>query len=88
MKYNTLTSDCRVILTFFYSHFVLPVSSNMKIFETEIYAALEVLDLKPTLVIDACVFLMDNATYKDTFFGCPVSSRKGLLLKLMSKSKN
>uniref|UniRef100_A0A2N9EF71 Uncharacterized protein n=1 Tax=Fagus sylvatica TaxID=28930 RepID=A0A2N9EF71_FAGSY len=54
----------------------------MKIFEIEIYAALEVLDLEPTLVTDAYIFLMDNAKYKDMFFGCPVSGRKDLLLKL------
>uniref|UniRef100_A0A2N9H1E1 Myb/SANT-like domain-containing protein n=1 Tax=Fagus sylvatica TaxID=28930 RepID=A0A2N9H1E1_FAGSY len=60
----------------------------MKISGTEIYAALQVLDLEPTLVTDAYIFLMDNAKYKDMFFGCPVSGRKDLLLKLMSKSKN
>uniref|UniRef100_A0A2N9EP75 Myb/SANT-like domain-containing protein n=1 Tax=Fagus sylvatica TaxID=28930 RepID=A0A2N9EP75_FAGSY len=60
----------------------------MKISGAEIYAALEVLDLKPTLVTDAYIFLMDNAKYKDMFFGCPVSGRKDLLLKLMSNSKN
>ncbi|GMY29565.1 hypothetical protein FCV25MIE_24807 [Fagus crenata] len=54
----------------------------------EIYVALEVLDLEPTLVTDAYIFMMDNATYKDMFFGCQVSGRKNLLLKLMSKSKN
>jgi hypothetical protein len=60
----------------------------MKISGAEIYAALEVLDLEPTLVTDGYIFLMDNAKYKDMFFGCPVSGRKDLLLKLMSKSKN
>ena len=60
----------------------------MKISGAEIYAVLEVLDLEPTLVTDAYIFLMDNAKYKDMFFGCPVSGRKDLLLKLMSKSKN
>jgi hypothetical protein len=60
----------------------------MKISRIEIYAALEVLDLEPTLVTDAYIFLMDNAKYKDMFFGCPVSGRKDLLLKLVSKSKN
>uniref|UniRef100_A0A2N9HGQ6 DDE Tnp4 domain-containing protein n=1 Tax=Fagus sylvatica TaxID=28930 RepID=A0A2N9HGQ6_FAGSY len=60
----------------------------MKITGAEIYAALEVLDLEPTLVTDAYIFLMDNAKYKDMFFGCPVSGRKDILLKLMSKSKN
>uniref|UniRef100_A0A2N9HZV3 Myb/SANT-like domain-containing protein n=1 Tax=Fagus sylvatica TaxID=28930 RepID=A0A2N9HZV3_FAGSY len=60
----------------------------MKISGAEIYAALQVLDLEPTLVTDAYIFLMDNAKYKDMFFGCPVSGRKDLLLKLMSKSKN
>ncbi|GMY19429.1 hypothetical protein FCV25MIE_14668, partial [Fagus crenata] len=62
--------------------------SFSKISGVEIYAALEVLDLELTLVIDAYIFLMDNATYKDMFFGCSVSGRKDLLLKLMSKSKN
>jgi hypothetical protein len=33
----------------------------MKISGAEIYAALEVLDLEPTLVTDAYIFLMDNA---------------------------
>ena len=60
----------------------------MKISGAEIYAALQVLDLEQTLVTDAYIFLMDNAKYKDMFFGCPVSGRKDLLLKLMSKSKN
>ena len=60
----------------------------MKISGAEIYVALEVMDLEPTLVTDAYIFLMDNAKYKDTFFGCPVSGYKDLLLKLMSKSKN
>jgi hypothetical protein len=62
--------------------------SFSKIYRAEIYAALEVLDLEPTLVTDAYIFMMDNATYKDIFFGCLVSGRKNLLLKLMSKSKN
>ena len=60
----------------------------MKISGIEIYAALKVLDLEPTLMTDAYIFLMDNAKYKDMFFGCPVSGRKDLLLKLVSKSKN
>ena len=60
----------------------------LKIFGAEIYAALQVLDLEQTLVTDACIFLMDNAKYKDMFFGCPMSGCKDLLLKLMSKSKN
>uniref|UniRef100_A0A2N9GVW4 Myb/SANT-like domain-containing protein n=1 Tax=Fagus sylvatica TaxID=28930 RepID=A0A2N9GVW4_FAGSY len=47
----------------------------MKISGAEIYAALEVLDLEPTLVTDAYIFLMDNAKYKDMFFGCPVSGQ-------------
>uniref|UniRef100_A0A2N9HC42 Retrotransposon gag domain-containing protein n=1 Tax=Fagus sylvatica TaxID=28930 RepID=A0A2N9HC42_FAGSY len=60
----------------------------MKISRVEIYAALEVLDLEPTLVTNAYIFFMDNAKYKDMFFGCLVSGRKDLLLKLMSNSKN
>ncbi|GMY09038.1 rna-binding protein 25 [Fagus crenata] len=68
-----------------FENFEVEESDQMR---AEIYAALEVLDLEPTLVTDAYIFLMDNAKYKDTFFGCPVSGRKDLLLKLMSKSKN
>ena len=60
----------------------------MKISGAKIYAALQVLDLEQTLVTDAYIFLMDNAKYKDMFFGCPMCGRKDLLLKLMSKSKN
>ena len=60
----------------------------MKISGAEIYAALQVLDLEQTLVTNAYIFLMDNAKYKDMFFGCPMSGRKDVLLKLMSKSKN
>ena len=60
----------------------------MKISGAEIYVALKVLNLEPTLVTDAYIFLMDNAKYNDMFFGCPVFGRKDLLLKLMSKSKN
>jgi hypothetical protein len=31
----------------------------------------------------AYIFLIDNATYKDTFFGCSMSGCKNFLLKLM-----
>ena len=62
--------------------------SFLKIYGAESYVALEVLDLELTLVIDVYIFMMDNAIYKDMFFGCLMSGRKDLLLKLMSKSKN
>ena len=62
--------------------------SFLKIYGAESYVALEVLDLELTLVIDVYIFMMDNAIYKDMFFGCPMSGCKDLLLKLMSRSKN
>ena len=54
----------------------------------EIHAALSVLDLDPISKIEAYIFLMENPTYKEMFFGCPNHKRKCVLLTLMSRSKN
>nr|POF06370.1 hypothetical protein CFP56_59433 [Quercus suber] len=54
----------------------------------EVHAALGVLDLDPISKTEAYIFLMENPTYKEMFFGCPDHERKCVLLTLMSRSKN
>ena len=54
----------------------------------EVHAALGVLDLDPISKTEAYIFLMENPTYKEMFFGCPSHERKCVLLTLMSRPKN
>ena len=59
-----------------------------KSYGVEFYAALGVLDLDTIPKIKAYIFLMENPTYKEMFFGCPDHVRKCVLLTLMSRPKN
>ena len=59
-----------------------------KSYGAKIHAALSVLDLDPISKIEAYIFLMENPTYKEMFFGCPNHECKCVLLTLMSRSKN
>ena len=59
-----------------------------KSYGAEVHAALDVLDLDPISKTEAYIFLMENPTYKEMFFGCPDHKRKCVLLTLMSRPKN
>ena len=59
-----------------------------KSYGVEFYAALGVLDLDTIPKIKAYIFLIENPTYKEMFFGCPDHVRKCVLLTLMSRPKN
>ena len=59
-----------------------------KSYRAEVHAALGVLDLDPISKTEAYIFLMENPTYKEMFFGCPNHERKCVLLTLMSGLKN
>ena len=59
-----------------------------KSYGAEVHAALGVLDLDPISKTEAYIFLMENPTYKEMFFGCPDHERKCVLLTLMSRPKN
>ena len=59
-----------------------------KSYGAEVHAALGVLDIDPISKTEAYIFLMENPTYKEMFFGCPDHERKCVLLTLMSRSKN
>ena len=59
-----------------------------KSYGAEVHATLGVLDLDPISKIEAYIFLMENPTYKEMFFGCPDHVRKCVLLTLMSRPKN
>ena len=58
-----------------------------KSYGAKIHASLCVLDLDPISKIEAYIFLMENPTYKEMFFGCPNHECKCVLLTLMSSSK-
>ena len=58
-----------------------------KSYGAEVHAVLGVLDLDPISKIAAYIFLMENPTYKEMFFGCPDHERKCVLLTLMSRPK-
>ena len=59
-----------------------------KSYGAEVHVALGVLDLDPISKTEAYIFLMENPTYKEMFFGCPDHEYKCVLLTLMSRSKN
>ncbi|KAL4595832.1 hypothetical protein ACB092_12G120500 [Castanea dentata] len=59
-----------------------------KPYRAEIHAALSVLDLDPISKAEVYIFLMENPTYKEMFFGCLDHKRKCVLLTLMSRPKN
>ena len=59
-----------------------------KSYRVEVHAALGVLDLDPISKIETYIFLVENLTYKEMFFGCPDHKRKCVLLTLMSRLKN
>ena len=58
-----------------------------KSYGAEVHAALGVLDLDPISKTEAYIFLMENPTYKEMFFGCPDHECKCVLLTLMSRPK-
>ena len=59
-----------------------------KSYGAEVHVALGVLDLNPISKTEAYIFLMENPTYKEMFFGCPDHVCKCVLLTLMSRPKN
>ena len=59
-----------------------------KSYGVEVHVALGALDLDPISKTEAYIFLMENPTYKEMFFGCPNYEHKCVLLTLMSRSKN
>lgn len=59
-----------------------------KLYGVEVHIALGLLDLDPILKTKAYIFVKENPLSKEIFFGCPDDERKGILLTLMSKSKN
>ena len=59
-----------------------------KSYGAEVHVALGVLDLDPISKTEAYIFLMENPTYKEMFFGCLDHVRKCVLLTLMSRPKN
>ena len=58
-----------------------------KSYEAKVHAILGVLDLDPISKTEAYIFLMENPTYKEMFFGCPGHERKCVLLTLMYRPK-
>ena len=58
-----------------------------KSYGAEVHAALGVLDFDPTSNTKTYIFLMENPTYKELFFGCPDQERKCVLLTLMYRPK-
>ena len=59
-----------------------------KSYRVEIHAVLGVLDLNSISKTEACIFFMENPTYKEMFFGCLDHEQKFVLLTLMSRPKN
>ena len=59
-----------------------------KSYGVEVHAALGILDLDPISKTETYIFLMENPTYKEMFFGCPDHVCKCVLLTLMSRPKN
>ena len=45
-----------------------------KSYGAEVHAALGVLDFDPTSNTKTYIFLMENPTYKELFFGCQIKS--------------
>ena len=59
-----------------------------KSYGAEFHVALGILDLDLISKTKTYIFLMENPTYKNMFFGCPDHKCKCVLLTLMSRSKN
>ena len=59
-----------------------------KSYEAKVHAILGVLDLDPISKTEAYIFLMENPTYKEMFFGCLDHEHKCVLLTLMSRPQN
>ena len=59
-----------------------------KSYGAEVHVALGVLDLDPISKTEAYIFLMENPTWKEIFFGCLDHERKCVLLTLMFRPKN
>ena len=59
-----------------------------KSYGAKVDAALGLLDLDPISKTEVYIFLMENSTYKEMFFGCLDHERKCVLLTLMSRPKN
>ena len=59
-----------------------------KSYGAEVHTALGILDFDPISKTEVYIFLMENPTYKEMFFGCLDHECKCVLLILMSKSKN
>ena len=59
-----------------------------KSYGAEVYAALGVLYLDPISKTEAYIFLMENPTWNEIFFGCLDHERKCVLLTLMFRLKN
>ena len=59
-----------------------------KSYRAEVHAVLGVLDLNSISKTEACIFFMENPTYKEMFFGCLDHEQKFVLLTLMSRPKN
>ena len=59
-----------------------------KLYGAKVHADLGILDLDQISKTEAYIFLMENLTYKQMFFGCPHHERKCVLLTLISKPKN
>ena len=59
-----------------------------KLYGAKVHADLGVLDLDQISKTKAYIFLMENPTYKQMFFGCPHHECKCVLLTLMCKPKN
>ena len=58
-----------------------------KSYGAEVHAALGILDLDPISKTEAYIFLMENPTCKEIFFGCLDHERKCVLLTLMFRPK-
>ena len=58
-----------------------------KVIWAEVHTAFGILDLDPISKIEAYIFLMENPTYKEMFFGCLDHERKCVPLTLMSRPK-
>ena len=59
-----------------------------KSYGAEFHVALGVLDLDTISKTEAYIFLMENPTYKEMFFGCPDHVRKCVLLTMIFRPKN
>ena len=59
-----------------------------KSYGAKVHATLGILDLDPISKSEAYMFLIENPTYTEMFFGCADYERKCVLLTLMSRPKN